>query len=116
MEEQYKDARRLVESEVLYCQTYLVEHLIKEGDIDFWEIMRNGQQATPEVFEWWLVTESFANILADEGEVIVNKYNCHWWGRTTTGQAIYMDGVIEDIVATYYHGPNDNPTRPGARG
>lgn len=23
---------------------------------------------------------------------------CHWWGRTTSGQAIYMDDVIRKIA------------------
>jgi len=102
MVDQYKDARQLVYSEVLKNQSLLLEDLIKSGQIEFWEIMSNGQQGTPEVFQWWLVTETLAHLLADEGEIIVNKYDCHWWGRTTFGQALYMDWVIEEVVENCY--------------
>src|SRR6056297_486421 len=113
MVDQYKDARQLVYSEVLKNQSLLLEDLIKSGQIEFWDIMSNGQQGTPEVFEWWLVTETFANLLADEGEIIVNKFGCLWWGRTTTGQAVYVDGIIEKIVEKYYAEPDVDPTRVG---
>lgn len=28
---------------------------------------------------------------------VVEDYGCYWWGRTCSGQAIYMDGVIAQI-------------------
>ena len=30
-------------------------------------------------------------------EYIIDKLGCRWWGRLTSGQAIYMDGVIQEI-------------------
>jgi len=116
MVNEYEDSRQLVSSEALANQTTLVEELRNRDVIEFWDITSNGQQGTPEVFEWWLVTESFANLLADEGEIIVNKFGCLWWGRTTTGQAIHVDAVIEEIVEKYYKEPDVDPTRVGARG
>ena len=51
-----------------------------------------------EVFEWWLVSPYLARELKEQGEVIIDALGCHWWGRTTSGQAIYMDGVIQKIA------------------
>ena len=39
-----------------------------------------------------------ARELKEQGEVIIDALGCHWWGRTTSGQAIYMDGVIQKIA------------------
>lgn len=51
-----------------------------------------------EVFEWWLVTPYMAELLKENGEVIFADYDCYWWGRQTSGQALYMDGVIQTIA------------------
>ena len=46
----------------------------------------------------WLVTPYMAELLKEKGEVILSDYDCYWWGRTTSGQALYMDGVIQEIA------------------
>ena len=51
-----------------------------------------------EVLERWLVTPYMAELLKEKGEVILSDYDCYWWGRTTSGQALYMAGVIQDIA------------------
>ena len=38
-----------------------------------------------------------AERLKAQGEVIIEEYGCYWWGRQSSGQAIYMDGVIQEI-------------------
>ena len=50
-----------------------------------------------DVMEWWLVTPWLAERLKEQGEIIIDKLGCRWWGRLTSGQAIYMDGVIQEI-------------------
>jgi len=42
--------------------------------------------------------EYMARWLRAENEVIIEDLGCQWWGRTTSGQAIFLDGVISDIV------------------
>ena len=50
-----------------------------------------------EIFEWWLVTEYFGNKLREKGiPVLENDYG-FWWGRTTFGQAMSLDGVVQEI-------------------
>ena len=48
--------------------------------------------------EWWLVTPYMAELLKEKGEVILSDYDCYWWGRQTSGQALYMYGVIQEIA------------------
>ena len=50
-----------------------------------------------EALEHWLVSEWLAKRLLEEGEMVIEFYGLTIWGRTTSGQAIYIDSVIEDI-------------------
>lgn len=50
-----------------------------------------------DVMEWWLIDSWLAERLKEQGEVIIEEYGCYWWGRQSSGQAIYMDGVIQEI-------------------
>jgi hypothetical protein len=53
-----------------------------------------------EVFEHWAVTDWFADKLIAAGEKVDKDFaGLCVWARTTTGQAIYADGVIERIYA-----------------
>jgi hypothetical protein len=53
-----------------------------------------------EVYEHWLITGWFARRLEEKGERVVRDlFGLDWiWGRTTTGQAISIDRVVEEIV------------------
>lgn len=50
-----------------------------------------------EIFEWWIVTDHLYDKLKEKGEPVIEWQNLSIWGRTTTGQAILLDGVISDI-------------------
>jgi hypothetical protein len=53
-----------------------------------------------EVFEHWAVTDWFADKLEAAGEKVDKDFaDLCVWARTTTGQAIHADGVIERIYA-----------------
>lgn len=54
-------------------------------------------QEPQEIFEWWLVSSWLGRKLLIEGEPIIDNGYGIWWGRTTTGQAISMDYVINTI-------------------
>jgi DNA-directed RNA polymerase subunit RPC12/RpoP len=47
-----------------------------------------------EIFEWWLVSEWFADKLKKHGEPILEWGNGTYWGRTCTGQALQLDYVM----------------------
>lgn len=58
-----------------------------------------------EVFEHWAVTDWFAAKLEAAGEKVDKDFaGLCIWARTTTGQAIYADGVIECIYAETHKG------------
>lgn len=51
-----------------------------------------------EIFEWWAVSSWFGEKLAEQGCVVIESYGKSFWGRTTTGQAISLDGCIFNIA------------------
>jgi hypothetical protein len=52
-----------------------------------------------EVFEHWLVSDWLADKLEAHGEKVDRDFaGMTVWARTTTGQAIYADYVIEQIA------------------
>lgn len=54
---------------------------------------------TREIFEHWIVSEWIAEKLEAKGErVDMDFAGLCVWGRTTTGQSIALDGVIEEIA------------------
>ena len=48
-----------------------------------------------EVYEWWIVSNWMMEKLRARGEVVIPHLNI--WGRTCTGQAILLDGVVSRI-------------------
>jgi hypothetical protein len=102
--------RQLVDREGVYRQTSLVELcILKEDDGTIFEKISNlyyvpegndpEDTEMKEIFEWWLVSDWFAEQLEEKGQPILDAFDCKWWGRCTTGQAIYMDGVIREIAS-----------------
>lgn len=53
-----------------------------------------------EVFEHWIVSDWLADKLEAKGEKVEKDFaGLTIWARTTTGQAIALDAVIEEICA-----------------
>lgn len=52
-----------------------------------------------EALEHWIVTDWFSRKLEEKGEMVTEFMGLTIWGRTTSGQAIYIDGVIEEIAS-----------------
>lgn len=50
-----------------------------------------------EIFEHWIVSDWLADKLRARGERVGELDGLTVWGRSTTGQAIYMDSVIQAI-------------------
>lgn len=54
-------------------------------------------QTPQKISGWWLVSPWFGKQLLLRGEpVLENDYGI-WWGRTTTGQAVSKDYIIQQI-------------------
>ena len=50
-----------------------------------------------EIFEWWIVTKWLYKKLKGKNEVVLTDGYLCYWGRGTTGQAIFLDSVISEI-------------------
>jgi len=62
------------------------------------EELEEEQEIPQEILEWWAVSEWFAQKLEKQNEPIINNEYGIWWGRTISGQSIFMDFVIRKIV------------------
>lgn len=57
-----------------------------------------------EVFEHWIVSDWLADKLEAKGEKVARDFaGLTVWARTTSGQAIYADSVIEAIYRETHH-------------
>lgn len=54
-------------------------------------------QQPQEIFEWWLISPWLGKKLQIEGEPVIDNSYGIWWGRTTTGQALAMDYIIQKV-------------------
>jgi hypothetical protein len=81
-----------------YIDAEGVAHL----DYDGWQELCEDNRIEPydrEVFEHWSVSNWLAARLEAYGEKVdTDFYGHNVWARTTTGQSITMDGVIQDIA------------------
>lgn len=111
------EVKAFVDVHVYLNQSFFVEHLLEEGVVSYdeienytysneelkdegfsdEEIERGDVQREKEIFEWWLISDLLARWLREQGEPVLESAGCAWWGRTCTGQAIYLDCVIEKI-------------------
>ena len=89
-------AQQITDRLILDNQNLVIEELMRR-DESLWEELQNLDENS-EIMEWWLVTPYMAELLKEKGEVILSDYDCCWWGRTKSGQALYMDGVIQEIA------------------
>ena len=89
-------AQQIVDREILYEQGHVINELLRVNE-SMWDTIANTEKYD-EVFEWWLVSPYIAELLKGNGEIILADYDCYWWGRTTVGQALWMDYVIQKIA------------------
>ena len=89
-------ANEITDRLILDNQNLVVEELMRH-DESLLDSLQNFDDSS-EVLEWWLVTSYMAELLKEKGEVILSDYDCYWWGRQTSGQEFYMDGVIQEIA------------------
>lgn len=72
------------------------------SEAEDWEELASEFDIDPvewEAYEHWIVSDYLANKLIERGYTVLEVFGLTVWARGTTGQAIYIDGVIEDIVA-----------------
>jgi hypothetical protein len=97
-----RKAERLVNNEVLVCASLLNDHLYHVSS-EYQRAYHNEclwredeQHIT--FYETWIVTSWLAARLLEEDEAVIEFRGLWLWQRATTGQAIYMDHVIQSIA------------------
>lgn len=91
------DVRECTDEEIEAKELLQGAYMCTGCDATYGEAAADDLDASQEVFEWWLVSEYLARKLKERGEPVLENDYGTWWGRTTTGQAIAMDSVIEKI-------------------
>ena len=100
---------KLMDKEVIsiedYINFYKSDETIKsdydvktEEEIE--EIRDNGED-TQEVYEHWLCSNWFISKMKEQDEPILETDFETWWGRTCTGQSIYLDYNIQELAYQY---------------
>jgi len=86
----------------LNCSTDLIGH---EEVIETMCTYRNdyeddgGEPELIEALEFWIVADWFGDKLKKRGEIVNEDFlGFCIWGRTTSGQAISLDWVVQDIL------------------
>ena len=95
----------LVEREVICCISILIYKLRDckfadfTGEADDYITITCGNDGEAEIYEQWVVTPYLGEKLAARGEAVVYDFLGFpaIWGRTTSGQMIAMDSIIEKI-------------------
>lgn len=64
------------------------------------DAVRDNAEAA-EVYEWWRVDDWLAGQLKKIGEPVLDNDCGYWWGRTCTGQAMIMDGTLQNVAASF---------------
>ena len=101
-------AREIVNNEIYHNIGITAEKELKEnpdllfGAKNYYPMDEDGKRDEdgeyPDIMEFWAVSEWLGRQLEARGEIVFEMLDFVVWGRQATGQAIYMDEVIEDIV------------------
>lgn len=91
-------AEQLVKNEIYLNLSTLVNEFFKLTMVEEYETERDELFGKREVLEIYAVSEWLFKLLKEQGESVVELLGQYLWGRCTSGQAIDMDTVIEDIV------------------
>lgn len=91
---------QFLKNEVYGRVTLLVRDLINSEDEQFTEFSYHHvtNLGDAEIYEWWMVTEYMADKLIEAGAPVLSTQYGEFWGRTTTGQHMKIDSIIQEIT------------------
>lgn len=94
--------KTFVDREILVNCSHLVSELVANDKYteELMEVCLKYDQDSDdptEALEHWVVSDWLGKKLQERGEMVIEFMNLTIWGRTCSGQAIFLDSVIEDI-------------------
>lgn len=92
-----EDKKALEEDLKNYDSVEELKEKIEKLEDEIEELESENGDIKNEPLEYWVVSNWFAERLEEHGELTVSDGECTWWGRCTSGQAIYLDSIIEEI-------------------
>ena len=97
--EVYVNASHLITDVInVRCLNGHLKRSLEDFDFDNIDWPTDKETGDPvEVFEWWIVSSFMGRKLLEKEELIIKSGTLTIWGRTTTGQHMQLDSVIEDI-------------------
>ena len=103
--------KRLVEQNIYYNASSLISEMCQQDKYmdELMEICskpdteEDCEDEYIEALEHWIISDWLADKLEAKGEMILKDfYGLTIWGRTCSGQAILLDGVIQEIAKEAY--------------
>ena len=85
------------EEEAKDCSCHYGETLYKCAGCGKYVLESDANEEANEAYEWWFVTDWFAEKLAEHGEMVIRGWH-NVWGRGCSGQAILLDWVVGKIA------------------
>lgn len=98
-------ANTYAERDIRANQTALMGLLL--GHEEFYDAITHPETEdgeVREVMQWFLVSEWLADQLETIGQITISNCYGHWWGRTTCGQNLIMDGVLQEVAKLFIEG------------
>lgn len=100
-------AQRLVEREVYHSCSIMMRDLCDvdgffDNNIDLFVRIDEESEENIEPLEHWIISDWLANHLADYDEMTGKLFDFNIWGRTCSGQAMYLDLVMQKIAWTVW--------------
>lgn len=92
-----EEKKKLEEGLRNYDNVEELKEQIEELEYKIEELENENGDIKNEALEYWVVSNWLAEKLEEHGELTLTNGECTWWGRCTSGQAIYLDGIIKEI-------------------
>ncbi len=107
----YENIENLYDDSLEAIESFLCENLEDEELEEIWEIAFDEREARAyelgfepepnEIYEWWQVSGWLFDKLRNAGQPVLSTDYGKYWGRCTTGQAIILDGTMQEIAGQY---------------
>ena len=97
--QEQREVEKRIDQEILKNCTFLMSDLLENQLIEYEELENyyNKNDEPKEVFEWYFINEWLYNQLQEKNAVVINSEYGYIYGRTCTGQALYLDSIFQDI-------------------